>query len=60
MVFVDTSAWYAAWTPSEAAHRVARAGIVARTGRLVTTDYVIDELLTLMVSRGQGRTAVAA
>jgi predicted nucleic acid-binding protein len=41
-------------------HRVARSSIVAATGRLVTTDYVVDELLTLMVSRGQGVAAVAA
>ncbi|MGL4513334.1 MAG: type II toxin-antitoxin system VapC family toxin [Lacipirellulaceae bacterium] len=60
MVFVDTSAWYAAWNPREPEHLAARARIVAASGRLVTTDYVVDELLTLMVSRGQGRIAIAA
>jgi predicted nucleic acid-binding protein len=46
-VFVDTSAWYALIDGAEAEH----AGIVAALGahhdRLVTSDYVFDEALTL-------------
>ena len=47
MIFVDTSAWFAAYVPSDPQHRAVREEIEAAP-RLVTTDYVIDETLTLL------------
>ena len=52
MIFVDTSVWYAANVSEEAEHVIAAALVTEPRGRLVTTDYVIDELLTLLVARG--------
>jgi uncharacterized protein len=51
MIFVDTSIWYAAYIEEEPDYDQAKALIDAPGERLVTTDYVIDELLTLLVAR---------
>jgi len=51
MIFVDTSVWYAAYVEEEPDHDEADALLAEPGTRLVTTDYVIDELLTLLVSR---------
>ncbi len=48
MIFVDTGAWFAAFVPNDADHSAADAWLETNTDLLVTTDYVIDELLTLM------------
>lgn len=58
MIFVDTSAWYAVWVPSDDYATMARAWFDTKTEPLVTTDYVVDELLTLMRSRGANSTAL--
>jgi predicted nucleic acid-binding protein len=58
MTFVDTGAWYAAYVPSDPDHAAASAWLAAAFGALVTTDYIIDELLTLMRARGQPRLAI--
>ena len=46
-VFVDTSAWYALVDSAEADHAAVAAALGAHHGRLVTSDYVFDETLTL-------------
>ena len=46
-VFVDTSAWYALVDSAEAEHAAITAVLAAHHGRLVTSDYVFDEALTL-------------
>lgn len=53
MTFADTGALFAVLVPSDENHRAARAWLRAnkRTERLVTTDYVLDELLTLLRAR---------
>jgi predicted nucleic acid-binding protein len=53
MTFVDTSGWYAVLVPSDANHDRAAAWFSSDAHPLVTTDYVIDETLTLLRSRGQ-------
>ena len=60
MIFVDTGAWFAAFVPNDADHEMARAWLATNTERLVTTDYVVDELLTLLKSRGEFQRAVRA
>jgi uncharacterized protein len=53
MIFVDTGAWYALATPSDADHERATAFVAGSTEPLVTSDYIVDELLTLFIVRGQ-------
>ena len=52
MIFVDTSAWYAQYTPRDAYHRSAAEFHLQNSEPLLTTDYVIDESLTLLKARG--------
>lgn len=53
MIFVDTGAWYAIATPSDPDHRRAKEFLAASTEVLLTSDYIVDELLTLFIVRGQ-------
>jgi predicted nucleic acid-binding protein len=53
MIFVDTGAWYALAVPSDPDHGQAKACIEASAAALVTSDFVVDELLTLFVVRGR-------
>ena len=59
MTFVDSGAWFALMVPSDADHAAAATWMQSYSGRLLTTDYVIDETLTLLRSRGQGAVALA-
>jgi len=52
MIFVDTSAWYAALIQEDPAHDLCRELLAQAAGRLLTTDYIVDELLTLLTVRG--------
>jgi predicted nucleic acid-binding protein len=58
MTFVDTGAWYAVLVPSDANHFPATSWYSSYSGPLLTTDYVIDETLTLLRSRGQRDLAI--
>ena len=58
MIFVDTGAWFSAFVPNDADHVMADAWLETNTDLLVTTDYVIDELLTLMKIRGEFQRAL--
>lgn len=56
MIFVDTSAWFAASVPSDLNYRAACDFLaVANPQLLITTDYVLDEYLTLLKVRGEAR-----
>lgn len=57
MVFVDTSAWFAAVVPSDPNHPHAANWLATNSEVLVTTDYVVDEILTLLRARGEGQRA---
>ena len=50
-VFVDTSAWLARVVPLEARHGAIVSALGASRGRLLTTNFVIDELITLTLKR---------
>jgi hypothetical protein len=53
MIFVDTSAWFAAFVPNDPYYSDAGARLKQNAELLVTTDYVLDELLTLLKRRGE-------
>ena len=53
MIFVDTGAWFALSVKSDPDHEPAKRFINSNREPLVTSDYVIDELLTLSVVRGE-------
>jgi uncharacterized protein len=52
-IFVDTGAWHAVTVPSDIHHQVAQAFLANETERLVTSDLVYSELLTLYRARRQ-------
>lgn len=59
MIFIDTSAWYARLIPSDPNHEFARRWSEQNNEPFITTDYVIDETLTLLKVRGQIKCAIA-
>lgn len=52
MIFVDPGAWFATFVPNHPDHAAADSWLEANIEPLVTTDYVVDELLTLLKIRG--------
>lgn len=60
VAFVDTGAWFALFVPTDPDHPAAQAWFDRRRGPLLTTDYVVDELLTLLKVRGHFDRAIAA
>ena len=59
-IFVDTGAWYAFFNRGDADHEAVAAVLMEWEGRLVTSDYVFDELVTLIrirVGHGPAREA---
>jgi uncharacterized protein len=60
-VFVDTSGLHALVDKRDASHTTAReiiAALVRRGSKLVVTDYVVDETVTLARARGSDRVAL--
>jgi predicted nucleic acid-binding protein len=58
MSFVDSSAWYAAYVPSDPQHHVVSRFLRSEAKPFVTSDYVVDETITLLLRRGERRRAV--
>jgi predicted nucleic acid-binding protein len=50
--------WYAALVAEDTEHLLARSLFLEASSKFVTTDYVVDELLTLLVARHQRDVAV--
>ena len=59
-VFVDTGAWFAYFVRRDPDHNSSRGWISANQSPLVTSDYVLDELFTLLKIRESRLLAVAA
>lgn len=59
MIFVDTSAWYAASSTRDANHQAAKHFLTSARQRLVTSNFVVDETLTLFRARGEKQLALA-
>ena len=53
---IDTSTWFAYFLPTDADHQRIRQCFRSSTGSLITTDYCVDETLTLLVQRETKRT----
>jgi predicted nucleic acid-binding protein len=60
VTFVDTGAWVALFVEGDARHEAARAWINSNLDRLVTSDYIVDEVLTLITARYRRQTAIRA
>jgi predicted nucleic acid-binding protein len=52
VIFADTSAWFARFVASDPDHVAANAWLAGSQEPLITTDYIIDETLTLLRARG--------
>jgi hypothetical protein len=57
-IFVDTGAWFASVVPADPYHPRIIAFLQHNPLPLVTTDYVIDETLTLLRARGETMKAI--
>ena len=53
MIFVDTGAWFAAAVPTDPDHAAASRWLAGNTESLLTTNYIVDETLTLLRARGE-------
>jgi uncharacterized protein len=51
MIFVDSGAWFARFVPDDPNHSGVVEWFAANGEPLVTTDYCVDETLTLLVAR---------
>ena len=58
MIFVDTGAWFARYVPGDPNHQRVKACLDASTEVLLTTDYCVDETLTLLATRQRAQVAV--
>ena len=59
MIFVDTGAWFARFVPDDPIHQDIAQWFASNKTQLITTDYCLDEVLTLLSARGRPETAVA-
>jgi uncharacterized protein len=63
VIFIDTSAWYAAEVEDDVNHEAACKFLsniaLGKHGVSITTDYVLDEALTLLRSRRDLASAIA-
>jgi predicted nucleic acid-binding protein len=58
MIFVDTSAWFASAVEEDINHSAASRWLERKGDALVTSDYVVDETLTLLRARDQPAAAL--
>ena len=57
-IFVDTGAWFARFVLDDSDHAAAFDWFERNPQPLITTDYVVDELLTLFRMRGEYQSAL--
>ena len=60
MIFVDTSVWFARFVPSDLDHHRATTWLGSNSEPLVTSDYCVDETLTLLSVRQRPQLAIEA
>lgn len=59
MIFVDTGAWFALVAPSDVDHQAAATWFGSNRKSICTSNYVVDETLTLLRARGEPNRALA-
>jgi len=60
MIFVDTGVWYARFVPDDPNHVRVVSWLDANPSLLITSDYCVDETLTLIASRKRSGLAMVA
>jgi predicted nucleic acid-binding protein len=60
MVFVDTSGWFAWFVSDDPDHRAVADWIDAVSEPILTTDFCVDETLTLLVAGKRSELAIRA
>lgn len=58
MVFVDTGAWFALHVPTDPNHERVSEWLKDNSEPLLTTDYCVDETLTLLCARREFRRSI--
>lgn len=58
MIFVDTGVWFARFVADDPDHERVAAWFAANAEPLVTTDYCVDETLTLVAARKRPKLAI--
>jgi predicted nucleic acid-binding protein len=58
MIFVDSSAWFAVFSLRDVNHSSAMQALRSFREELLTSDYIVDETLTLLRARGENRRAI--
>ncbi|MDX1929088.1 MAG: PIN domain-containing protein [Pirellulaceae bacterium] len=53
MVFVDTGVWFALLVAKDPNHQRTTEWFVKLSEQIITSDYVVDETLTLLLMRGE-------
>ncbi len=59
MIFVDTGAWFALVVPTDPDHHAAVAWFGSNRELVCTSEYVVDETLTLLRARGEPTRSLA-
>jgi predicted nucleic acid-binding protein len=60
MIFVDTGAWFARFVAKDPQHETVTARFVNNEEPLLTSDYCVDETLTLLATRSRPSAAMEA
>ena len=58
MIFVDTSVWYSMVVETDDHHEAVNAFLAGNLLDLVTSDYIVDETLTLLRARSRNSRAI--
>ncbi|MGI8640416.1 MAG: type II toxin-antitoxin system VapC family toxin [Pyrinomonadaceae bacterium] len=58
MIFVDTGGWFGSIVPTDENHEKARNWFLQNREPLITSNYVVDETLTLFKVRGEYKRAL--
>jgi hypothetical protein len=58
MIFVDSGGWFAGVVTDDEDHRKAKLWLNENKEPLLTTNYIVDETLTLLRSRGENQKAL--
>jgi predicted nucleic acid-binding protein len=60
MIFVDTGVWFARFVPDDPNHSRVTAWFESNGESLITSDYCVDECLTLIAVRSRSKLAITA